>query len=126
AALRVLTVQLPQGETARVRIASYFESDDLERMAIWAWTEEATPPDLANLRATALDGRNWLHLPFRELLLIHAVQQPLAIPQISQIDITPPRQVGETAISLTGTFLLDAKSTGKVDVWAEWLDPLDD
>jgi hypothetical protein len=123
---RVLTVQLPQGETATVRISSYFHAEDLQDMAIWGWTEAAAPPQLDELRATTLDGRNWLHLPFRTLELVHAVQQPLEIPEIAAIAVDPARKLGETTISLSGTLAVDAKSTGKVDLHAEWTDPTDD
>jgi hypothetical protein len=125
-AARILTVQVPQGESYEVRIASYFLPEDLDQMAIWGWTEEAGPAGLAQLRAEAESGRNWLHLPFRTLLLVHAVQQPLAIPQINAININPARAVGDTDASLAGALAVDAKSTGKVDLWANWADPLDD
>ncbi len=122
---RVLTVQLAQGETAQVRVACYFEEADLEQMGVWGWTAEAAPPNLATLKAEATAGRNWLHLPFRELVLVHAVQQPLAIPALSALAVAPARQVGDTSAWLSGTLAVDGKSTGKVDLWAEWADPLD-
>jgi len=122
---RVLSVQVPQGETFEVRICSYFLPEDLDQMAVWGWAEEANPPNLAQLRAETESGRNWLHLPFRALVLVHAVQQPLVIPQISALAINPPRQVGDTDASLDGTLAVDGKSTGKVDLWAQWADPLD-
>ncbi len=123
---RLLTVQLAQGESANVRVCSYFHAADLPKMAIWGWTEEAAPADLAALKAQAESGRNWLQLPYRELALVHAVQQPLAIPQFNTLNIAPARDVGETAISLAGQLAIDGKSTGKVDVWAAWTDPFDD
>ena len=122
---RLLTVQVPQGESFSVRINSYFLPEDLEQMAIWSWTEAASPANLAQLKAEAEKGRNWLHLPFRTLLLIHAVQQPLAIPQLSALAVSPARQVGDTDAALTGTLDVDGKSTGKVDLRAAWSDPLD-
>jgi hypothetical protein len=108
---RVLTVELPQGESYEVRIASTFLPEDLDQMAVWGWAEEAGPANLAQLRADAESGRNWLHLPFRTLLLVHAVQQPLAIPQISALSINPARAVGDTDALLAGTLAVDAKST---------------
>jgi hypothetical protein len=126
AATHQLTVQLPQGETARVRIGSFFNAADLANMGVWGWTEEAAPSDLVDLRNRAIEGRNWLELPFRELVLVHAVQQPLTIPQLTPLSVGPPRQVGETSVWLTGNLAVDGKSTGKVDLWAEWEDPVDD
>lgn len=123
---RVLTVELPQGERVHVRISSYFHPDDLEQMAIWGWTEEIAPPDLEDLRATAAAGRNWLQLPYRTLVLVHAVQQPLQIPAFGQLAVAPDRTLGDTGVSLALQLDVDGKSTGKVDVWAAWSDPFDD
>ena len=121
---RVLTVKLAQGESATVLIASYFHEPDLDTMGIWEWTEQAVPPDLAALRTAAIEGRNWLHLPYRTLTLVHAVQQPLSVPSIASFDL-PQRGPGDTAVILNGTLAVDGKSTGKVDVSANWSDPID-
>lgn len=126
AADRVLTVEVPQGETVRLRYSSYFDKADLEVMGIWNWVKQAAPPNLNDLEKAATDGRNWLHLPFRELVLVHAVQQPLTIPVASQLTISPPKQVGDTEITLDGQTDIDAKSTGKIDLRAAWTDPYDD
>lgn len=126
AADRLLMVEVPQGETIHVRYSSYLSAADLDDMGIWAWVKEANPANLADLEKQAKDGRNWLHLPFRELALVHAVQQPLAIPVASQINITPDKQVGDTAVTLAGQVDIDAKSTGQIDLRAAWTDPFDD
>jgi hypothetical protein len=125
---RVLTVQVPQGEVFKVRYSSYFHTQDLEQMGVWQWVRQAAPAHLADLEKQATDGRNWLHLPFRELYLVHAVQQPLAIPVASQFAIAPDKKPGDTAVTLGGTsrVLIDAKSTGKIDLRAAWTDPFDD
>ena len=121
-----VTVQVPQGETLRVRYSSYFEKADLEMMGIWEWVQEANPANLPDLEKLATDGRTWLHLPFRELDLVHAVQQPLAIPVTSQLAIAPDKKVGDTSVTLDGQTDIDAKSTGKIDLRAAWRDPIDD
>lgn len=123
---RVLAVQLPQGETAEVRISSYFDAADLDNTGIWEWIEAANPGDLPALRDQYEAGRTWLHLPFRTLVLVHAVQQPLAIPEIDTLDNPAAKTLGDTAVSLHGSVTIDAKSTGKVDLWAKWDDPVDD
>jgi hypothetical protein len=123
---RVLTVEVPQGETVRLRYCSYLLKADLELMGIWEWVKEVNPTNLSDLEKQVTDGRNWLHLPFREMVLVHAVQQPLAIPVASQLAITPVKQVGETQVKLNGQIDIDAKSTGKIDLRATWTDPFDD
>jgi hypothetical protein len=124
AANRVLTVELHQGVTAQVLISSYFFENDLEEMGLWQWMEETGSPDLTNLRSLAVQGRSWLHQPFRTLALVHAVQQPLSIPDI--ITLESHKEMGETHTTLTGKIAVDGKSTGKLDLLAEWADPLDD
>jgi hypothetical protein len=124
AANRVLTVGLAQGQTAEVLIASYFHEADLETMGVWDWTVQAGPINLADLKMAAVEGRNWLHLPYRTLTLVHAIQQPLTVPTIQAFD-PPTRGGGDTAVILNGTLAVDGKSTGKVDVWASWSDPID-
>jgi hypothetical protein len=81
-------------------------------------------PQLADLRKQAEAGRNWLHLPFRELVLVHAVQQPLAIPHINAL--ASDKKLNDTLAALNGQFQVDAKSTQKVDLRAAWQDPYDD
>jgi hypothetical protein len=122
---RVLRVGLAQGETATVLLASYFEQADLEQMGVWDWTVQKAPPDLGDLRTAAVEGRNWLHLPYRTLTLVHAVQRPLELAEVTTFD-PAQRGFGDTAVTLNGTLSIDAKSTGKLDVWADWHDPLDD
>jgi hypothetical protein len=124
---RVLKVEIPQGETVRVRYSSYFHTEDLEEKALWDWTEEAAPPNLNDLRQQTIAGRSWLHAPYREVLLIHAVQQPLEIPAINQLATSEAnRQLGGTSDALDGEVQVDAKSTAKLDLHASWQDPNDD
>lgn len=120
----VLDVQIPQGETYTVRISSYFHATDLENMAVWKWTAETAVPNLNNLRMSAIAGRNWLHLPFRTLVLVHATQQPLAVPRFDTL--ASQKNFGDTIATLDGRFIVDAKSTGKVDTHTAWQDPFDD
>jgi hypothetical protein len=124
AANRLLTVKLPQGVTADVRISSYFDPADLADTAVWEWIAEANPANLNDLRAQYESGRTWLHLPFRSLVLVHAVQQPLLIPEINE-PLTPTKLLGDTAATLDGSVNIDAKSTSKIDLWAKWEDPFD-
>jgi hypothetical protein len=126
-AARVLTVQLSQGETARVRFGSYLAAGDEEQMALMQWVNDAVPPAAAaDLAALVQKGRNWLLLPYRELVLVHAVRQPLELPTVSALARSPERALGDTSVLLDGSLDVDGKSTGKVDLWAEWSDPRDD
>jgi len=121
----LLEVELPQGQTFKVRISSWFHASDLENMAVWGWTAMSGVPTLNALRDQAIAGRNWLHLPYRTLALVHAVQQPLLIPAIEAVSADKTK-LGDTVAILKGKIRVDAKSTEKLDVDAEWDDPFDD
>jgi hypothetical protein len=121
---RLLSVQVPQGETYHVRISSFLNPPDVDNMAVWQWIAETGVPNLHDLRNRVTEGRNWLHLPFRTLVLVHAVQQPLAIPLMGIV--TTSRKAGDTLADLHGSCTVDAKSTDKIDVHAAWSDPIDD
>ena len=123
-AARLLTVQVPQGETYPVRISSWFLAADLDNMAIWDWMALTGVVDLPALRAAAEAGRNWLHAPWRTLVLVHAVQQPLEIPKMTGVDASA-RKLGNTIAPLKVSIDIDAKSTQKLDLHATWADPID-
>ena len=122
---RVLTVQLPEAEKRTVRLSSYFTSEDLKRQGVWQWIEENTPAQMAQIKKDTVAGRSWLHLPWREITLIHPVLQPLDAPAVVD-PLKAAKTLGETSATITGDVQSDAASTGKVDLFAEWTDPLDD
>jgi len=118
---RVLTVFLPKAAVQRVRYSSFMSPKDLELMGVWHWLETSAQRD--RLRRYAVAGAHWMLTPDRELVLVHAVQQPLCEPLIKQLDST--RSIGETFTRLSGELFLSAKSTGQIDVeaaWEQWVD----
>lgn len=124
---RRLTVFVPKAETAKVRVSSYIGEEAFPLLGIWQWIEERKPPVTPavkkRLRQLALQGRHWMLTPFRELVLVHAVQQPLLTPDISKLSVT--RGIGSTAAVLHDAVDVHAKSTGKLDFNAEWTEPVD-
>lgn len=58
--------------------------------------------------------------PFREIKLVHAVQQPLAAPTLQGETFVPKglasKSAGNTFALLDGAISLHAKSTGKIDL----------
>ena len=73
----------------------------------------------------AAAGVNWQISPFRELVLVHAVQQPLFAPRM--IPQNPPvfASLGDTTVALAFTALFNALSTGKLDLFASWTEMAD-
>ena len=122
----LLSIQIPQGETHEVRINSFLEDPDFDNMAVWNWIEEKGLADLVTRRARAAGGLHWLHMPYRKLILIHAVQQPLKIPKVTFTVPVGKKKLGDTIAILEGAFDADAKSTGRIDLHATWTDPIDD
>jgi len=122
---RVLVVEIAEAEKAVVRLNSYLESDDLERQGVSQWTRDEAPANLGQIETDTVAGRSWLHLPWREITLVHAVQKPLA-PPTAVLDPLPLKQLGETFATITGKVTTHSASTGKVDLFAEWEDPIDD
>lgn len=126
---RILTVQLPKSEIALVRVSSMF-GGALEEMELWNWLCEAcddgriSREDSGVLRQGILDSRHWMFTPYRELTLVHAVQQPLLSPEPQSLKVD--RSHGSTLAYLQGAIRLHAPSTAKLDLMAEWSEPRDD
>lgn len=145
AAARVLTVQLPQAETTTVSLSSFLNEEDLKLMGVWQWLCEAidkqiqqtlktvTPSDpfaldqltakIARVTQFALEGGHVMLTPPRDLVLVHAVQQPLGRPDWTTLSVQRSQQ--QTFARLTGRLDVHAKSTDKVEVVAAWDEPVD-
>ena len=134
-ATRVLTVQVPQAAIARFRVSSFLASPaNLDVMGIWRWIAEgiekqpgsvlSQTENLIVARGLALNGLHWMVAPFREIVAVHAVQQPLLEPDF--VLLTPLRLPGTTFATFEGVTRCDGKSTSQVDVLADWEEPLDD
>jgi hypothetical protein len=115
----VLNVALPQGEEITVRLSSIFDPAELETFGLWNWATTKA----ADLRTAAEQGRHWMLTPYRNLTLTHAVQLPLQVPDST--DLEPTRELGDTYAGFGGPIHVDAKSTGRLDVLADWTEDVD-
>ncbi|MEV6803418.1 peptidoglycan-binding domain-containing protein [Streptomyces sp. NPDC051132] len=134
-ASRVLTVSLPPGAAATVRVCSALDFDaDLMGMA--AWSREPAPGTEAEraeelrkadhaLELAAANG-HWMFTPWHELTLVHAVQRPLRTPVLTLSPPTRTRARNATSEQLAGTIALDESSTGRIDLVAEWTEVTDE
>ncbi|MGA3354844.1 MAG: hypothetical protein ABSD85_16930 [Acidimicrobiales bacterium] len=104
-------------------ISSYIEPADLELMALWAWIVDAGKATPA-LKALILDRFHYMFTPYRELVIVHAVRQPLTPPVLEKLIRTRP--YGVTYALLSGLLRTNVQSTVRVDVLAAWADPYDD
>ncbi len=121
---RILTVCLGKAQTARVRYSSFLSEEDLEKMGVWKWL--STSAKLEELKKRALCGSHWMLTPFRELVLVHAVQQPLCQPRMFNLDVRKPVAIGCTHATIKADLHLSAKSTGKIELLAKWENWVDD
>jgi hypothetical protein len=117
----ILQVQLPKAEVVRARLSSVFPGGRLEDLAIWDWIPDAAKTEA--LKQAALEGRHWMLSPFRWVTLTHAVQQPLAVPDMTEV--TSARSLGSTFVIFRGPIKNHAKSTGRLDVFGEWTEDVD-
>ena len=132
---RLLTVLVPRGRTAMLRLSSLFE-DDPELFGIVDWCRQELSAERADAVAEAVkQGTHWMTTPWRDLTLVHASQRPLAAPNL-ELDTEPvtgfgadavlSRGPGETAAQLRGRIFADLPSTAQLDLQAEWKETNDD
>ena len=116
---RVLSVCLPKSERIKVRYSSLLDETGRNLMAIWRSLSQS---EILNLTADDKHLLHWMIAPFRIMDLVHAVQQPLEKPEIK---MWPLRKIGDTYVTFTETIKNHAKSTSRLDVYAEWTEPVD-
>jgi hypothetical protein len=131
----VLTVRVPAGRVASMRMSSLFRGDP-ELLGIVDWCRQELPPARFDVVVDAIvRSAHWMVTPWRELTLVHASQRPLADPELD-LDTdsvagfagTPvlARNNGETTLHLQGRIFADLPSTAQVDLRARWTDTVDD
>jgi hypothetical protein len=121
AAQRELTIYLPPAEIARVRLSSYLGAENLDQMSVWQWIKD--DGKATTLAKRALAGMHWMMTPSRELVLVHAVQQPLITPEFS--NLRSHRQLGDQHAILEDSIPISGKSTVKLDIQGDWTEPID-
>jgi hypothetical protein len=130
---RVLTVRLPKGRTAVTPLSSYVSAEDLKLMGVWQWlrerieqlsTKEATRQRLhegetvdrlAHILQRVVEGGHWMLTPPLLLTLVHAVQQPLGLPEFRAVstDHDGAAQARALAANPGARFLQTAPSPGR-------------
>jgi hypothetical protein len=122
---RILTVYVPKAGFFHVRYSCSIQEDDLSNQALWKMVEDRDPSNFSDLKKTARNGLHWMLTPFREMTIVHAVQQPLQEPKFDKL--VPIKDiVGGTYALLHARITNDAKSTARLDVRATWDEPVDD
>ena len=116
-------IAIPPGEQLRVRLSSALGDGGLDRLGLWR-----TRPDSYRKRAeiagAARDGWMWWLTPFDEVRLVHAVQRPVEVPRAIGLDSV--RSEKDSGTGLKAVIEIHGASTGRIDVEAEWSEPIDD
>lgn len=117
-ATRVLTVRLLPSQVVRLRLSSLLTKEDLMKMGVFRWILDFVPAEKLDFDKLLKGGISTIN-PFREVVLVHAVQQPLEAPQFSGLKAVR-QSLGQTGASLSGAVSVHGASTVRVDVLAEW------
>lgn len=119
-----ITVGLEPGRVAHLRLSHSMSAQDLQLMDLWKRIAS-----FGNA-ARARQGAYWLLTPDRVLVVVHAVQRPVAAPVFVT---TPParawkalREAGETSVILSGRLTVDQPSTESVDIMGKRTYAVDD
>jgi hypothetical protein len=117
-----VTAYVPKGVT-RTAFASITASSELALH--WAALQDRPAADVNTLRGLFESGQHWMLSLAQPLQLIHAVRRPLAIPAIRGTSPAAVRELDSTECAFLGTFDVDVKSTGRIEVTGTWTDPID-
>jgi hypothetical protein len=120
AASRTLRVPLDKGNRAQLRLSMTLTPGALDLMGIWHWVPSPTP----DLERRALEGQHWMLTPWHTLELVHAVQRPLLDPEFTALGVN--RTLGQTCAQPRFRAKVSIKSTDRLDLLADWHEPLDD
>jgi hypothetical protein len=121
-ASRLLEVRLPKAELVYLRLSFQLTRLELEQMGLWQWRLQEGSPTNQEID-DAMNGRNWLLTPWRDVALVHATQQPLGLPEL--IELAAQRLQNRTYVQPFFYTPLNRKSTAKVHLLAHWNEPDD-
>jgi len=125
---RVLKVRLAPGETRIVWLSSYPTKEDITLFGLYSWwsAPQAWGSSAAGgeILSTAEHGALSMLSPARMLLLVHAVQKPVALKAASGNKPLGIRRYPDDPVAyFSGTFRIHAASTAKIDLLATWKEP---
>ena len=126
AAAHALLVPLPKAVQAKVRLSMKTSRKALGTLGVWHWAQGQPLSDeqKERLEARALEGQHWMLTPWRTLEVVHAVQRPLVDPEI--VKHVVDRSFGATHAAPRFVARCSIASTARLDLVAEWHEPLDD
>jgi hypothetical protein len=117
----ILHVPVPRGVRARLRLSMMLTPSSRSLLGIWHLlaSDQQSP-----LETMSLNGQHWMLTPWRTIEVVHAVQRPLIVPEISKLSIGRWRNGTSAEPRFHASCSL--KSTDRLDLRAEWHEPSDD
>jgi hypothetical protein len=123
---REFVVPMKKGERGRLRVSSLIRTQDWQMMAV-SWMildQKPSPTDQTAIAQRIADGQHWMFTPWRTLELAHAVQKPLITPEFLTLQVE--RKLNNIAATPVYRLRLHGKTTARIDLMADWVEPLDD
>ena len=129
-----LAVTLPPGEAVRISLSAV--PPQPKAFGVWNWANQpAFGPLGAPVIAAAETGQHWMLSPVRTLEVVHAVQKPVLAPTFgapvvpggapAPWPVTTSRGAGALTASLSFASRVHLNSTRQLEVYADWLEPVD-
>jgi hypothetical protein len=122
---RILIITLPKSAEIEIKYASFWRPDDVDKYS-------ALQPIIAlgtNKQRSVEYARkslHWMFSPWRNIRLVHAVQQPLEKPGFEPNTLKSDRNYNDSFAKLSATIKVHGSSTDKVDIEASWTEQVDD
>lgn len=128
---RQVVLEVPKGRVQTIQLAAKVGGEDLSVLAFthpdWYGGDFAVS-DALRQKLTDAAGRGEAPLlaPSRAVTIVHATQRPLMPPAFGRPLILPREADSTSAVLADDALKFDRPSTGRIDVYAEWQDPVDD
>lgn len=124
-AARILTIALPKSAEIEIRYASFWRPDDVDNISAMRQIV-LSGRDRNPAIEMARKGLHWMFSPWRNIRLVHAVQQPLEKPTFEANTLKSDRNYNDTSAKLSATIKVHGSSTDKIDIKADWKEQIDD
>ncbi len=126
---RRLIVDVPPGRVLRFSLAAKLGDEQLSQSALahpdWQCQESGLNDAMPALKLAAASGNAPMLAPEQVITVVHATQRPMTAPVIDGVSVKA-REAGSVKADLDLQALqLDRPSSGRLDVYARWQDPVD-
>lgn len=120
----LITVFVPKSGVVKVRYSSFVGEEESKLLGIAEWVENKYSGKAVEVEKSSKQGLHWMVTPSREIVIVHALQQPLKPPKFEKL--VSEKWYGATYALLHGKALLHGPSTERFELRAQWSEPLDD